>query len=65
MSTQESELALDTIDRKKLRTWDETRTRNLGATLEKLIERRGFSLQELVPGKVVEELTQEDLALAA
>ncbi len=65
MSTQEAELALDSIVQSSRQTWGEERIRNLGATVEGLMIRRGFSPQDLVADDVVEELTQEDFELAA
>jgi|GEM_PF-5006818 len=65
MSTQESESALDTIVRENKISWGEDRVRNLGATVEGLMERRGFKLSDFNAEDVVAELTQDDLELAA
>lgn len=65
MSTQETESALDAIVRENKISWGEDRIRNLGATVESLMQRRGFSPRDLVAEDVVEELTQDDLELAA
>jgi hypothetical protein len=46
-------------------SWGEDRVRNLGATVESLMERRGFSPRDLVANDVVEELTRDDFELAA
>ena len=54
MSTQEAELALDYLVQKNKITWGEERARNLGATVEALMRRRGFS-----------DLAQEDFELTA
>ncbi len=65
MPTQESESVLDGIVRENKISWGEDRVRNLGATVESLMQRRGFSLRELDAEDIVEELTREDFELAA
>ena len=62
MSSQEFEPAfaeLDHIIEGQKRTWGEERTRNLGATVESLMRRRGFSPEEL------DQYTQDDFELVA
>jgi uncharacterized protein (DUF433 family) len=59
MSTQEVEQALTTIVKNSKITWGEERIRNLGATVESLMQRRGFSPAEF------DELDQDDFELAA
>lgn len=65
MSTQESESALDAIVRENKISWGEERTSNLGATVEGLMQRRGFSPRDFDVEGVVAELTQDDFELAA
>lgn len=65
MSTHESESALDTIVRENKISWGEDRVRNLGVTVESLMQRRGFSPHDLLARDVVEELTRDDFELAA
>ena len=59
MSTQEQESALEAIVKNSKITWGEERIRNLGATVESLMQRRGFSPAEF------DELDEDDLELAA
>lgn len=60
MSTTESEVALDALLKNARKTWGEERVRNLGATVEALMRRRGFEPEEL------DMLSQEnDFELAA
>lgn len=65
MSTQEAELALGHIIEIQKITWGEDRACNLGATVESLMTRRGFTSRDLDVSSVVEEFTREDVALAA
>jgi len=57
MSTQELEPELDRII--KSQSWGEERIRNLGATVESLMQRRGYSPAEF------DELAQDDSELVA
>lgn len=59
MSNTESELALDSIVKNSKVSWGEERARNLGATVESLMRRRGFSPDEL------DVLEEADFDLAA
>lgn len=59
MSNTESELALDGIVKNSKVSWGEERARNLGATVEGLMIRRGFRPSEL------DMFDQDDFELAA
>lgn len=60
MSTQESESALtEFLNAQKRKSWGEERVRNLGATVESLMQRRGFNPAEF------DDLDQDDFELAA
>lgn len=61
MSTEKFQEALTRITSQR----DEEQLRNLGATVEALMRRRGFDPQDLVAEDVVEELTQDDFELAS
>lgn len=59
MSITDSETALDAMLEKQKVTWGEERVRNLGATVEALMHRRGYSTKEF------DSLAQDDFELAA
>ena len=59
MSNTECELALDGIVKNSKISWGEERVRNLGATVEGLMRRRGYNPNEL------DMFDQDDFELAA